>query len=834
MSALQPVYPYIADHALITSALFALLQEAQKDVVVEAVGRVFYGFKVTHSSNTVVVSGEALAINAAGELLIRAAADGDFNASPSLSASKHYPVYAYIQEQAVTPTVNRKQWDTGTVAEDTVSVSVQKKKIVQTVVAAARSIATIDLSTYFPSTITDGGGVVRTVLPLGVLVTDGSANIASIVDCRRMYAVNGNVNGAVTGLANELPHDFTGFSDSADLGIPGTRSFLKALASQTQKVLGRSTNFGWSDAPPASLEAIGDAFDGNYTKSGLAVTYSSGTTFNYSTGVAFAHAYLWSITGSSITVAGSSELYGIYVNSSGAVASIALTSGGGATFIGANVDTFLANSALAVVQGSSAYDVRRFRAGLTRRLVVTPSGSYADCTDIQAACTRAFLTSKGTAFPSVEVAVAGALSVSAPINVSGSVSIVGAFKGAKITWTGSHCFEVGGADVEVRNILFDSTDASTSTTQIAVAAASGSDRLRVVDCRLTSSAGGHRCQLVRCAGTTDDVEIVNNTGTDAYIFIELQSGQYNRCRILGNRASIGSGYSASASDNYGIKYTGYTTDLEIGGNSLTGFDYSIFVDGTNTAYLAVSIHHNTVTMSGAGQCGIWVQRNFTSVGQDSVVISGNSVSWDSAVGSTQNGVIQVSYTSSGVYAVTVLSGNTVAVTGTGSPLAPVSPIYVDDPHATLSGNNTYYNNSSGAGQGIVCNKPGICVSGGQVAVNGAGGTTYGIALKARGCSITGVQFYQCGALINGGTHCSITGCHFDLAGDSGANTLIAEDNYFNIVGNTFYEGGAASTGRIALNNGLVGGVVIGNNTDGTGAIIATTTATYITTGNSHA
>lgn len=249
----------IADHTLLTDSIYGVAADLfSNSVLSSGVGRVMYGFKVASVSSTQAkISGAGLAATGYGDLLVRASGDADVTisgptAGGGWAASKQYPVYAYMQEQEVTPTVNRKKWDTGTDSEATVSVSVLKKKVPLIYVGAAVTIGTIVMSTYFPATVVDTDGVTRRVLPLAVIETNGSSQIASITDTRQMFAIDGNVSGTVTGLGSELPHNFAP-TDTKTLGINSIRDHLKAIADRIKTITGEST---WYADPDANIAAI--------------------------------------------------------------------------------------------------------------------------------------------------------------------------------------------------------------------------------------------------------------------------------------------------------------------------------------------------------------------------------------------------------------------------------------------------------------------------------------------------------------------------------------------------------------------------------------------------
>jgi hypothetical protein len=92
----------------------------------------------------------------------------------------------------------------------------------------------------------------KTILPLAAVAVNGS-NVKSFYDCRRMWAVNGNVNDTI-GLPSELPHDFAEeVVDPATLGITGVRSFFRALADRVQAVTGEDI---WWSNPTFTLKAL--------------------------------------------------------------------------------------------------------------------------------------------------------------------------------------------------------------------------------------------------------------------------------------------------------------------------------------------------------------------------------------------------------------------------------------------------------------------------------------------------------------------------------------------------------------------------------------------------
>lgn len=264
MATNKPLYPIIAlpfqrfdiaDHALLTKFTKDLTQEVLKDIVAEGVGRVFSGFRITKTANNSVTlgAGEGVAVNASGELMVREASESSIVKNIPAVASKAYPVYACLTE-AVASTGTRRVWDGATQAETRPTVTIQKASVVDVEVGTPQDVAATYSMSVFPSSSTGG----RTVLPLALVVTGTNTQISTVIDVRRMFAVNSATNtagAAVTGFSDPA-HNFAP-ADSASLGITGVRTHLAALADRIKTLVGKSN---WYDSPSVSLEALYDLY----------------------------------------------------------------------------------------------------------------------------------------------------------------------------------------------------------------------------------------------------------------------------------------------------------------------------------------------------------------------------------------------------------------------------------------------------------------------------------------------------------------------------------------------------------------------------------------------
>lgn len=237
----------IADFDALTEWTKKYLNEHMKDLLLAALGRVFYGFKIVAGSGAldIKISGEALAVNAAGELLVRKSTDGDSTLTLAGVAGNYY--VSMILQTPSTSTANRKKWDTG--AEVTINVNTMRRHVAD-FISPPPTASGLDMAN-FAATYVDGDGVQRVTLPLAIVVNNGTS-ITAIHDCRRMFAVDGNINGSVTGLGTELPHDFAP-TDAKTLGITSLRAHLVALADRIKTITGKSL---WQTDPDATIASL--------------------------------------------------------------------------------------------------------------------------------------------------------------------------------------------------------------------------------------------------------------------------------------------------------------------------------------------------------------------------------------------------------------------------------------------------------------------------------------------------------------------------------------------------------------------------------------------------
>lgn len=230
----------IADHELLTKFSWDLFTELLKDVVVEGVGRVFYGFEVTFSGNTVSVADTGLAVTASGDLLARTSGDPAWSSSVgTVTGNRVFPVYAYVLESDG-QTDKRRRWVNG--AEQNSTPVIFKSKSVEIVVGADKPVpsAPFTVTSLFPTAVNGA-----TVLPLA-LVYVSAGSITEVKDYRRMFAVGHPA-------PQPTPTDW-GADQSLSVGtseVTGVRSQMVSLANQITNVVGK---INWYDTPSLDLE----------------------------------------------------------------------------------------------------------------------------------------------------------------------------------------------------------------------------------------------------------------------------------------------------------------------------------------------------------------------------------------------------------------------------------------------------------------------------------------------------------------------------------------------------------------------------------------------------
>ena len=235
----------IADHRLLGDAMFNLSQEQLKDLISDdGYGRVFSGFTPTWTAGTNTLDFTVgVAVNSDGELMVR-----DTAASRTITPvnGKVYGVYAVIEEIVDTALVSRRKWN-GTVEVVDNSVPVKTFKKVSLGEVSDTFSSSFSVGSLFPEQVSS-----KTILPLAAVTVNGSG-VKTFYDCRRMWAVDGNVQPSI-GLPSELPHDFAEeVVDPPTLGITGVRSFFRALADRVQAVTGEDL---WWSNPPITLNAL--------------------------------------------------------------------------------------------------------------------------------------------------------------------------------------------------------------------------------------------------------------------------------------------------------------------------------------------------------------------------------------------------------------------------------------------------------------------------------------------------------------------------------------------------------------------------------------------------
>lgn len=235
----------IADHRLLGDAMFNLSQEQLKDLISDdGYGRVFSGFTPTFDGTSVITIAAGVAVNADGELLVL---DTTKTRTLTPANSSVYGVYAVIEE-AEGEAASRRKWN-GTVEVLDNNVPVKTFKVVALGEVSDTFSSSFNISSLFGNPSIVGG---KSILPLAAVTVNGSG-VKTFYDCRRMWAVDGNVQPSI-GLPSELPHDFAEeVVDPPTLGITGVRSFFRALADRVQAVTGEDL---WWSNPPITLNAL--------------------------------------------------------------------------------------------------------------------------------------------------------------------------------------------------------------------------------------------------------------------------------------------------------------------------------------------------------------------------------------------------------------------------------------------------------------------------------------------------------------------------------------------------------------------------------------------------
>lgn len=234
----------IADHRLLGDAMFNLSQEQLKDLISDdGYGRVFSGFTPTWTAGTNTIDfTTGVAVNSDGELMVR-----DTAASHTITPvnSKVYGVYAVIEEIVDTALVSRRKWN-GTVEVVDNSVPVKTFKKVSLGEVSDTFSGSFSVGSLFPAQVSS-----KTILPLAAVTVD-SGGVKTFYDCRRMWAVNGNVQSSI-GLAEET-HNFAP-ADNETLGITGVRTFFRAVADRIKAITGKSN---WWTSPAYNLQNLWD------------------------------------------------------------------------------------------------------------------------------------------------------------------------------------------------------------------------------------------------------------------------------------------------------------------------------------------------------------------------------------------------------------------------------------------------------------------------------------------------------------------------------------------------------------------------------------------------
>lgn len=273
MSTSQLKFPFVsenlqrwdaADQSLLTDYTSALVRECLKDVAVgDALGRVFKGFQpvVNVPSKTVTLSGEGVAVDKDGNLLVATSSFSEIPSLAGLAANKQFYVFAYAKP--VIDTVNkadRKIWNTGTSTETQSSVPVFKNSVVKVVVSDAYTITPNNVSGCPVSYVDPFDGLSYTTLPLASFNTDGSSGITAFRDIRKMFAIDGNAVAGVTGLETELPHNFTP-ADPKTQGVTSVRMAIRSLASVISKIIGNDVEENvWYNDPVIGLNQFRDEY----------------------------------------------------------------------------------------------------------------------------------------------------------------------------------------------------------------------------------------------------------------------------------------------------------------------------------------------------------------------------------------------------------------------------------------------------------------------------------------------------------------------------------------------------------------------------------------------
>lgn len=237
----------VVDLDAISKLSYAVLSEWLKDCLLDGTavaGRIAYGFDVTGTvgqapATAAVSNADGFGIDLNGALLVRRS--GTTTVLSTIPSTPNSIAYVHVYNREIASTQDtRRGWDPSVRDEINLSPSPNTKTEIRTDFYTAMDntgYPTPSVTRFLANKPSSG----ERMEPLYAIVTDGSGNIASIVDFRRRFGVNQN-----SSYASELP--------VALADVTGVRSHFAAIATIISTITGKGD--AWTTAPDITLATL--------------------------------------------------------------------------------------------------------------------------------------------------------------------------------------------------------------------------------------------------------------------------------------------------------------------------------------------------------------------------------------------------------------------------------------------------------------------------------------------------------------------------------------------------------------------------------------------------